>query len=91
MVRSRQGRWNEAQTAFEEAMSLARGLPCPYAEARALVEYGVAHVHQEELEQAGERLGAAMSIFRRLGAKKDVERTGQVLRELEVASPKRER
>lgn len=91
MVRARQGRWDEAQTAFQESISLARSLPYPYVEARALVEYGITQVHHGELEQAREPLGAAMAIFRRLGAKKDVERTEQVLRELEVASPKRER
>jgi tetratricopeptide (TPR) repeat protein len=91
MVLSRQGKWDGAERVFAEAISLAQSMPYPYAEARALHEYGAMHIRKGEPEKARERLEEALAIFRRIGAKKDVERTEQALRELEVASSNRVR
>lgn len=60
MALRQHGRDEEATAVLEEGLALARELPYPYAEARIL----------EQMEQTGE----ALAIFRRLGAKKDVER-----------------
>ncbi|MGH2409611.1 MAG: tetratricopeptide repeat protein [Chloroflexota bacterium] len=56
----RQGWEQEGTAALEEALELAIALPFPYCEARVLEELG--------------KTGEALAIFRRLGARKDVER-----------------
>ncbi len=63
MVSVRQERWEAAERAFEEGLSLARSTPFPYAEARMPEQMG--------------RLEEALAIFQRLGAQKDIERTAE--------------
>ena len=65
---------------------VARSVPYPYAEARLLHAYGAMHALKGEQDQAPERLDAAMVIFRRLGARKDVERVEQELAALRAKS-----
>jgi tetratricopeptide (TPR) repeat protein len=79
LVASRQGRWEETRTAVEEGLTLARSMPYPYVEARTLWAVGLLHVQKGEPEPAREKLEAALAIFRRLGACKDVEQTEQLL------------
>jgi ATP/maltotriose-dependent transcriptional regulator MalT len=74
MVAIRQGRWEEAERALEEGLTLARSMPYPYGEARLLHVYGQMHVAEGEPGPARERLKAALAIFQRLGARKDAER-----------------
>src|SRR5436190_8651503 len=62
-------------------------MPYPYAAARLLHVYGEMHAQKRELEPARERLEAALAIFRRLGARKDVERVEQALATLPNAPP----
>jgi adenylate cyclase len=64
MVLGKQGR-EGAVACLDEALALARSLPYPYAEARILAEMGM--------------LEEALTIFRRLGAEKDVERVSMTL------------
>jgi hypothetical protein len=54
-------------------------MPYPYGEARALRVHGYLHRQKGEPQQARERLEAALAIFRRLGARKDIEQTEQML------------
>ncbi|HZS92214.1 MAG TPA: AAA family ATPase [Chloroflexota bacterium] len=79
MVAIRQGQWDEATSALEEGLELARTMPYPYAEARLLHVYGQMHVQTGETEPARERMEAALVIFRRLGARKDIERVEQAI------------
>ena len=67
MVLARQRRWDEAERAFEEAVSVARSVPYPYAEARSLYEWGSMRAGRPETERG--RLEEAAGIFRRLGAR----------------------
>jgi hypothetical protein len=76
------GRSEEAKAALEEALSWARSMPYPYAEAKISREYRMLHVHEREPEKVRMRLWAALEIFGRLGAEKDAEQTGRTLREL---------
>jgi hypothetical protein len=69
----------EAQAALEEDLALVRPMPYPYAEARLLQVYGMLYIQKGDTAQARERLEAALAIFRRLGARKDVEQTEQLL------------
>jgi Flp pilus assembly protein TadD len=84
-VLSMRGRAEEAAAALEEALSWASPMPYPYAEARLLHEYGLLHIREGESKEARKRLSAALGIFGRLGAKKDVVRTEQALRALDPA------
>jgi tetratricopeptide (TPR) repeat protein len=60
-------RWDEAAAALNEALDLARPMPYPYAEAKALYMYGQLHVAKGEPEQARPRYEAALAILNRLG------------------------
>jgi flagellin-specific chaperone FliS len=82
MILARKERCEEAERSFAEAESLARSMPYLYAEARALHEHGKMHLQKEDGESAQKRLEEALEIFRRLGARKDVEQTEQALAEL---------
>jgi tetratricopeptide (TPR) repeat protein len=79
MILTRQQRWNEAGEVFEEAISAARSLPYPYAEGRALYEYGLLYKQQGLLARAQAQFAEALDIFRRLGAQKDAEWAEQEL------------
>jgi Tfp pilus assembly protein PilF len=74
--------WEKADATLQEALALARSMPYPYAEARLLHVYGQMHMAKGEPGPARERLEAALAIFRRLGARKDAERSEQALAEL---------
>jgi tetratricopeptide (TPR) repeat protein len=75
----RQGRWDVAGRALEEGLALARAMPYPRAEGRLLETYGELYAELEEWEAARERLEAARTTYQRLGARKDLERTEQLL------------
>lgn len=79
MVLARQERREESAAVLEEALSMARSMPVPYAEARVLHEYGVLNACRGEPEQARELLFAALETFAGLKAAKDAERTGRQL------------
>jgi Tfp pilus assembly protein PilF len=79
----RQGDAHTAEHALEEGLTLAGAMPYPHGEARLLHTYGLLHIQQGEVDQASERLEAALAIFRRLGARRDAARVEQELRELE--------
>jgi tetratricopeptide (TPR) repeat protein len=76
---TRMGRWEDARECLEEALTLTRAMPYPYGEGRILSVYGVLHARKGEADQARARLEAALAIYKRLGARKDVEWTEQAL------------
>jgi tetratricopeptide (TPR) repeat protein/transcriptional regulator with XRE-family HTH domain len=63
----RQGRWEEAERALDEALGLSRAMGYPYAEARALYLLGEALAGQGEPDRARERFMEALAICGRLG------------------------
>jgi tetratricopeptide (TPR) repeat protein/transcriptional regulator with XRE-family HTH domain len=85
MVLTRQRRWEDAARVLEEAISSAHELPYPYIEARALHQYGMmlaARPHAGDAldpDRARHVVTQALTIFRELGAKKDVEQSEQTL------------
>ena len=82
MALGKRERWVEAERVLEEGRGLAHSLPFPYAEARALREQGILDQRTGKPERAGERLTEALTIFARLGARRDVEQTERLLRNL---------
>jgi tetratricopeptide (TPR) repeat protein len=85
LLLSRREQWMAAAHALDEALALARRLPYPYGEARVLQVYGQLHAGRGEQEAAREQLEAALAIVRRLGARKDVERTERAIANLQRA------
>lgn len=87
MVATRQGRWEDAGHAFQEALGLTRAMGYPYEEGRTLYEWGAMLTCQgaaqgalgETWPRAHERLEAALTIFLRLGARNDAARAEQRL------------
>ena len=60
---------DEAEGVFQEAVSVARSLSYPYAEACSLYEWGLMHVGRSDSKQGRARLEEAAEIFRRLEAR----------------------
>jgi ATP/maltotriose-dependent transcriptional regulator MalT len=87
LIAARQEQWEDGARSLEEALTLARGMPYPYAEARLLHVYGRLHMQQGEPEAARERLAAARALFQRLGARTDLDLTEQALTALSEALP----
>jgi tetratricopeptide (TPR) repeat protein len=83
MVATRQERWPEAEQALEEGLTLARSMPCPYAEGRLLHVCGEMHAQKGAPGLARKRLEAALTIFRRLGARQDAAWVEQAITDLE--------
>jgi tetratricopeptide (TPR) repeat protein len=54
------GRREAATAALDEALSLARSMPYPYAEARLSYEFGILHLRERAPARARERLRAAL-------------------------------
>jgi tetratricopeptide (TPR) repeat protein len=79
LVALRQGQWTEVEGCLEEGLALARALPYPHGEGRLLEVCGRLHLDRGERAAARDRLAAALAIFRRLGARKDIEQTEQLL------------
>ncbi len=79
LIALRQGDLHTAEQALEEGLTLARAMPYPHGEGRLLAVYGRLHLARGAVTSARERLQAALAIFQRLGARKDVEQTEQLL------------
>jgi len=77
------GRWADAKESLDEALPLAQRMPYPLAEGRILVELGRMHRGQGEDAAAQGAFEEALTIFRRLGARKDAEGTEQMLAALD--------
>jgi tetratricopeptide (TPR) repeat protein/transcriptional regulator with XRE-family HTH domain len=71
--------WAEARRSLEEALSVARSMPYPYAEARLLHVAGLLHLRRGELQPAQEQLVEARTIFQRLGAGREAEQYERAL------------
>jgi len=82
LLYTRQRRWPEATEALEEGLALARGMLCPYAEAKALYVYGRLHMAQGEPERARERFTAASAILDQLGERLYAEHIERALAEI---------
>lgn len=75
----RHGRREETRQALEEALALARAMPYPYAEAKALSAYGQFHEAQGQRALARERYEQALAICCRLGERLYAERIERTL------------
>jgi tetratricopeptide (TPR) repeat protein/DNA-binding XRE family transcriptional regulator len=78
LISTRQGRWSAAQGSLDEALSLTVACP-PRMEARLLHAYGQLYAAKGEPAAAREKLEAALTLFHRLGARRDSTRVEQDL------------
>jgi hypothetical protein len=85
LVAMEQERWADARHALDEGLALTRRIGYPYAEGRLLATWGRLHTRRGEREPARARLEGALAIFRRLGARRDAERTEHALLSLSGA------
>jgi len=83
LVRTRQGRWAEAEALLEGAMAKYRAESFGYGEAKALYFYGRLHQEQGAPEQARQRWEAALVILHRLGERLYAEQVERRLSGLE--------
>lgn len=67
LLRAMQGCWDEAIGDLEESRTLARAMPFPYAEAKALYMLGQSHSARGDSELAREMYEQADAILDRLG------------------------
>jgi class 3 adenylate cyclase/tetratricopeptide (TPR) repeat protein len=72
---ARQGRLPEAREVFETTIELSRPMPYPLNEAVAHYEWGCMLAGAGDTAGAREQLGAALAMFRRLGAQPHAART----------------
>jgi tetratricopeptide (TPR) repeat protein/transcriptional regulator with XRE-family HTH domain len=64
---SKEERWQEAEQALQEALTLCRRMATPYAEAKTLSVAGLVSRERREFELARQRFEAALTILQRLG------------------------
>jgi len=67
LVLSKEERWEEAEPALGEALTLCRGMAVPYAEAKTLYVAGLVSHQKRELAPARQRFEAALTILAQLG------------------------
>lgn len=67
-IAGRRGAWEEAGSRLGRAIQLAHDITYPWAEARALYEFGLVFARKGEHDRAREHLEAASAIFATLGA-----------------------
>jgi tetratricopeptide (TPR) repeat protein len=82
---SRQGRSTEAQEVLAEAIAQSHEMPEPFTEAHARYEWGRVLSQAGDAQGAREQLDAALTIFKKLGARPFVELTAQALTPLQTA------
>jgi class 3 adenylate cyclase/tetratricopeptide (TPR) repeat protein len=83
MLRVEQARWDEANDAFEECVSLSREIHHPHAEALGLLEWGAMHLRQGDGARAQVLLTEALAGFEHLGALVDASRARRALSQLD--------
>jgi tetratricopeptide (TPR) repeat protein len=71
MLLRAQGKWSEAQKAFEAALALDRQHGLPWDEARVLYEWGVMLEGTGDGPAARAKLGQALALFQKVGAQTD--------------------
>jgi ATP/maltotriose-dependent transcriptional regulator MalT len=79
MISAARGEYELATSTFDHVISVAREVRYPHAEACALYEYGMMDVRRGNSSEALSRLGAALQIFQKLGAKPYIERAQRAL------------
>jgi tetratricopeptide (TPR) repeat protein len=75
MLASAQKKWEEAEEAFNQAVTINHQYELAWDEAKALYEWGIMFGQKRDKESAYEKLDKALVLFRSVGAKNDIEKT----------------
>src|SRR5262249_31614796 len=67
LLATRQRRWQDAEEALAEALSLARSFPYPYGEAKILMWSGCLWLERHDRERSQQQFEAALAVLERLG------------------------
>lgn len=67
MATIRRGRWQEAESSLNEALSLSHTMQCPYHEARVRYVFGLLGLARGAADQASAQLTAARELLHALG------------------------
>ena len=67
LLATKQGRWEVAAAALDDALERTRAMPFPYAELKALWAYGLLEAARGDPVAAYERSSAALAICDQLG------------------------
>jgi len=86
LVLARQPRGEEAGHVLGEALDLARSMPFPFGEARALAYRGSWRAQRGEHDEALADLRQSLAIFERLGAREDARRVERAIEEVVPAA-----
>jgi Flp pilus assembly protein TadD len=81
-LRARQGRREEAEADFAEALELAQAIGWVFQEGRVRLDRGMMRAQYGEAEPARTDLLEAHTVFTRLGSRPYLKRTEQELAEL---------
>ena len=79
LVLTKQERWEEAEQALQEALTLCCGMAAPYAEAKTLYTAGLVSHQKGELEPARQRFEEALGICTHLGERLYAQHIEQLL------------
>jgi len=82
LVLARQSRGEEAGHVLGEALDLARSMPFPFGEARALAYRGSWRAQRGEHDEALADLRQALALFQQLGAAEDARRVERAIEEV---------
>jgi tetratricopeptide (TPR) repeat protein len=82
MITARHGAWDEAERDLLQALNVARGQKFRQEEGLALHELGLTLAARGDRDQARERLGEALRLFREMGAHAYADRTERALSEM---------
>jgi tetratricopeptide (TPR) repeat protein len=85
MALGEQQRWGDAAASFRKAVQLAQQPSYPYGEARALHEWGLTHGGDAGGADSKSRLGSALTIFDRLGARLHAKGTRDALSSIDAS------
>jgi hypothetical protein len=84
LLAARRFQWEAADEAIATTLSLARAMPCPYAEAKGRFVHGLIDLARGEPARARANLSAAAAICDRLGERLYAERIAQLLADLRL-------
>jgi hypothetical protein len=76
MLAGAERRWDEAERSFEMALTTNRRYELPWDEAKTLLAWGTLdgmRARAADRERSRQRFGAALEIFQRIGASREIE------------------
>ncbi len=90
LIQRRRRAWDKANRLFQQSIELAKKSQSSLNEAEARYEYGLMLLDKLDPDQARIQFNAALTIFTKLGAQVDVQKTQKALEQLDESKPEAE-